>query len=302
MVRESIADCILISQLRVCTTNPMSDSLVHPTTCFMSREYADWFRIARRGKSNGFLYHVSNADMQRIGEWNDKQRRNARKQGEDQFVAKRLKLLPNGSKYHKMANEQCEWLLDRFEEWAQETRQEAPSAGSEAKEEADIWKHFDLAPFCLTELSHKSKALCTEEMLSHRLSLFRETKQLKSPSNSKSSYLDSLWLILDLVICYILIMTVLAMFCVLDVPVLLCKIGIISILLIPYYLRSRHPQWPIGYWICVCYWYAIRFWDMFSNEHFFRNKSFWFCWLHSAAMRVQYWTFHRFPQSLFAID
>merc|ERR1712156_458619 len=80
-------------------------------------------------------------------------------------------------------------------------------------------------------------------------------------------------------------MTVLAMFNELEVPTMICKLSIISILLIPHYLRARHPQYLISRWIYVCYWYSIRYWDMFSNEHFFRNKSFLFCWLHSAAMR-----------------
>ena len=179
---------------------------------------------------------------------------------EDHYMAKKLKLISVGSKHHKMATEMCEWIQERFEEWSHEARDEMQSLSHSENDDQDIWKYVNLTRFCVSKLMHKNQALCTEEMVSNRLSLYRESKKLpssKSKSSSKRwiSWIPRrLWIVLDFVMVYGLIMTVLVMFSVLEVPAVICKISIIAILFEPFYLRSQYPQWPISRWIYVCYW------------------------------------------------
>ena len=143
--------------------------------------------------------------------------------------------------------------------------------------------------FCLNGMSYKKQTICTDEMLNLKVSVINKKVTLPQQSpREKIKIISSStqWFLLDIAFCYGIILTVLTLFTYSNAPIIVCKIAIIPMLVCPYFMHSRNPKFGnlSTYWY-IWYWYALRFYDMFCNEHFFRSKSYLFCWSHAGLMK-----------------
>eukprot|EP01083_Nonionella_stella_P021923 60668_1 len=241
----------------------------------------DLFKVAKRNSK--LFYLVSQESIKQYQDRNKKNKLKALSEKRDFYLEIKPKLLKKDSKYNKMMDDMCLLITELFDEWLHLKQSKLKNIPQN-----ELKQSLNLTQFCIHDLKYKKKDnICTDDMLNTKMDLSSYKKRLNaSPSNATNNISSKLWFACDLALCYVIILTVLALFVIGDASVFMCKLSIIPMLLCPQYISTRNPSFGnASTWWFVWYWYALRFWEIFSNPQFFRDKSFVFCWFHAGAMK-----------------
>lgn len=246
----------------------------------------DLFQIGKR--KSGLLYLISKDNVAKNEKFNMELKKKAKANNEPHFMQIKPKLVKN-SKYIKMMDDICLSITELFDEWLHEKRAQFKNT----ENNNDITISLNITDFCINDLKYKQKQICNEEMmsfkldlLSNKVSLLQNNKERKSIFGIDKISLKTRWFIIDLTFCYGIILMVLALFSLLNAPIYICKICIIPMLLCPNYIYKRNPEYGnFSTYGLIWGWYAIRFWDIFNNSQYFRDKSYIFCWFHAAVLK-----------------